>query len=123
MTDKQATELGALVRQARQAKGLSLLALSELSGFNESWLIRLERGRYGNPDPSHLARLAELLDIDPAAIDEASSGHLAASLPNSRTYHRSKHQLSEATLDEIDAIVARARTEDAARRQAAGGRR
>jgi transcriptional regulator with XRE-family HTH domain len=105
MTDPQARELGALVRRARLEKGLSLLAFTELTGLDYSWLNRLERGLYSAPNPVHLARVAEALDIDPARIDEVSANHLAASLPSVRTYFRSKTKATPEQLDAIEAVL------------------
>jgi len=85
MTDHQASELGALIRRARHSKGLSLFALADLTGFDDSWLARLEKGLYASPNPAHLARVAETLDIDPARIDAISRDHLANSMPGMRT--------------------------------------
>jgi len=105
MTDKQACNLGDLIRRARNKKGLSLYALADLTGMDFSWLGRLERGQYANPDPVHLARLAEALAIDPARIDDVSSDHLADSLPSVRTYFRSKTKATPEQLDAIDAVL------------------
>jgi len=106
MTDHQATKLGALIRRARHKKGLSLFALADLTGFDDSWLQRLERGQYASPNPVHLARVAEALDIDPVAIDRASKNHLAQSLPSVRTYFRSTAKATPEQLDEIEAAIA-----------------
>jgi len=106
MTDHQASELGALIRRARHSKGLSLFALADLTGFDDSWLARLEKGLYASPNPAHLARVAETLDIDPARIDAISREHLANSMPGMRTYFRSKEKLSPEALDEVEQAVA-----------------
>lgn len=105
MTDQQASTLGALIRRARNKKRLSLFALADLTGFDDSWLARLEKGHYTSPNPAHLARVAELLDIDPARIDRVSRDHLANSMPTMRTYFRSTQKLSPEALDEIERAV------------------
>jgi len=112
MTDQQARKLGALVRAARRRKGLSLLAFMDLTGLDYSWLNRLERGLYSTPNPVHLARVAEALDIDPARIDEVSAGHLADSLPSVRTYFRSKTKATPEQLDAIEAVLREIHGED-----------
>jgi transcriptional regulator with XRE-family HTH domain len=122
MTDYQAKQLGALLRRARQRRGLSRLALSALTGFGDSWLLRLEQGHYTNPDPVHLARLAEVLSVDPVTIDRVSRDHLADSLPSTRTYLRSKHKLSPEATDEMEAALADIVARDARRREQAGAR-
>lgn len=105
MTDQQANQLGALIRRARRKRGLSLFALVDLTGYNWSWLQRLESGQYASPNPAHLARVAEALDIDPARIDEVSADHLADSLPSVRTYFRSKTKATPKQLDAIEAVL------------------
>ena len=120
MTDYQARQLGALVQRARNKKGLSRFALAELTGFDESWLIRLEQGRYASPSPGHLAQLAETLDIDPVAIDRVSHDHLADSLPSTRTYLRSKEKLSPEALDEVEAVLASIRAREDLRQAGTG---
>ena len=105
MTDQQARRLGELLRRGRNKKGLSLYALADLSGMDFSWLARLERGQYASPNPVQLARLAELLDIDPARIDALSANHLADSLPSVRTYFRSKTKATPEQLDAIEAVL------------------
>jgi len=105
MTDKQASALGALIRVARHRKRLSLHGLAEQTGYDYSWLHRLESGQYTSPNPMHLVRIAEALDIDPARIDRVSRDHLANSMPGVRTYFRSTQKLSPEALDEIERTV------------------
>lgn len=109
MTDKQASALGALIRVARQRKRVSLLGLAEQTGYDYSWLQRLESGQYASPNPTHLARIAEALDIDPARIDRVSRDHLANSMPGVRTYFRSTQKLSPEALDEVERAIAEIR--------------
>lgn len=112
MTDQQARKLGRLVRDARRKKGMSLLAFMEQTGLDYSWLNRLERGLYMAPNPVHLARVAEALDIDPARIDKVSADHLADSLPSVRTYFRSKTKATPEQLDAIEAVLREIHGED-----------
>lgn len=105
MTDSQARRLGELIGKARSAHGYSYEALADLSGFNHAWLYKLEQGRMNQPAPDRLARLAELLDIDPVRIDRITKDHLADSLPSTRVYFRSREKLSPAALDELDLAV------------------
>jgi len=114
MTDKQASALGALIRVARHRKRLTLHGLAEQTGYDYSWLHRLESGHYTSPNPMHLARIAEALDIDPARIDRVSRDHLASSMPTMRTYFRSKEKLSSEAVDEVERAVADIRAKYAA---------
>ncbi len=109
MTDAQAKALGRLIHQARLRKGWSLVTTMEHTGIDSSWLHRLERGLYADPAPDRLALLAETLGIDPIEIDRTSRDHLAASLPEVRTYFRSKEKLSAEALDEVEVALAEIR--------------
>lgn len=70
--------------------------------MHTSWLGFLEQGRYVDPAPDRLARLAEILDIEPARIDRITKGAVAGSLPELRTYFRAKYNL---TPEEIERVV------------------
>jgi transcriptional regulator with XRE-family HTH domain len=106
MTEAQALRLGQLVLRARTRRGWSLATLQEQTGIDISWLNRVERGLYLQPAPERLAKLAEVLGIDPVAIDRASENHLSQSLPSVRTYFRSTAQATPKQLDEIEAAIA-----------------
>lgn len=105
MTQEQAEELGALIRETRLRQGLSYGKLAALSGTEKSWLHKLENGQRTDPHPALLARVVEALGLDPARIDRLSNDHLAESLPEVRTYFRSKEKLPMAALKEIDAAL------------------
>jgi hypothetical protein len=75
-------------------------------GLPHSWLSYLEAGRSLEPLPDRVAMLAEMLEIDPADIDRVSGDYLAQSLPNVRTYFRSKGKATQAELDELERVVA-----------------
>jgi transcriptional regulator with XRE-family HTH domain len=106
MIEEQAKRLGALVRAAREGRGLAYSDVAELTGIGRTWLVYLEAGRSLEPSPDRLARLVEVLQIDPAEVDAVSGHYLARSLPSVRTYFRSKGQASTAELDEIERVVA-----------------
>jgi len=105
MTEDQAKKLGAVIRSARELKGLSLRRLETETGISLSWLVYLEAGRSLEPLPDRVARIAELLEIDPAKIDKVSGNYLARSLPTVRTYFRSKGKATKAELDELERAI------------------
>lgn len=105
MNDTQAVRLGRLLAQARKRKGLTLRALTELTGIPHVWLTRAERGFFNQPAPERLAKLAEVLDIDPERLDRASRGHLSSSLPSVRTYFRAKFDLAPEEIDQIERTI------------------
>jgi hypothetical protein len=55
--------------------------------------------------------LAEVLDIDPERIDQISRGHLSGNLPEVRTYFRSKYDLSDDAIGQIEKLVTELRDE------------
>ncbi|MGA2471282.1 MAG: helix-turn-helix transcriptional regulator [Solirubrobacteraceae bacterium] len=105
MTERQAKQLGTLIRKARETAGLKYRQLAELTGLPLTWLAYLEAGRSLEPLADRLALLAEVLEIDPAEIDRVSGDYLAESLPTVRTYFRSKGKATEAELDELERVV------------------
>jgi transcriptional regulator with XRE-family HTH domain len=101
MTLAQAKQLGILVAKARRRKGLSYRALATQLGVAYGWLSELEMGRFLDPAPDRLARLAEALDIAPARIDRITKGSMADSLPEVRTYFRAKYGLTPGQSEQI----------------------
>ena len=57
---KRSKQLGRLVRQHRQAKGLSLRVAAKELGYDHSYLGRIEAGDYPTPSPQLLKKLARL---------------------------------------------------------------
>ncbi|PSR24273.1 MAG: XRE family transcriptional regulator [Sulfobacillus thermosulfidooxidans] len=56
-------QFGKFLREQRQAKHLSLVALAERTATSSSYLSRIERGLRNPPSPAVLRRLAQALDI------------------------------------------------------------
>lgn len=109
MTQRQAQHLGRLVQKARQAKGLTLRDIEDQTGISFAWVYQLERGTYQQPAPERLARLAELLDIDPERIDRLSRGQVSAALPTMRTYLRTKYDMTTEDIARVEKMVSRIR--------------
>lgn len=107
MNPTQAKRLGHAIRTARLKRGLSQEQTTQATGLDLAWLSRLEAGRYVNPDPVRLLRLAEALDIDPARLDKLTGSAVASGLPGVRTYFRSKTPASQDDIDEIERHVKR----------------
>jgi transcriptional regulator with XRE-family HTH domain len=110
MNELEAQRLGEVVRKARIRARLSYRDLAARSGIALTWLARMERGDFESPDPSRLARLAEVLRIDPKRLDRLAGGQLSDSLPEPRTYFRAKYgDLSPEQLTRLEAYVSRMR--------------
>ncbi|HTZ85563.1 MAG TPA: helix-turn-helix transcriptional regulator [Solirubrobacteraceae bacterium] len=106
MNEAQATRLGRMLAQARRNKALSLRAVAERANVAYVWLYRVERGLFNDPAPERLMRVVEVLGLDPERVNRVSKGHVSSSLPEMRTYFRSKYDLSQAEIDEIERAVA-----------------
>lgn len=107
MTQVQANQLGKLIAAARTRKGLSLRDMEEQLGIARAWLGRLEQGQTRSVVSGRLARIADLLDIEPARIDRATRGAVAGGLPEVRTYFRAKYGLSSADVEQIEQYARR----------------
>ncbi|WP_292035578.1 MULTISPECIES: helix-turn-helix domain-containing protein [unclassified Brevundimonas] len=62
-------QVGANVRRLRKAAGLSQEALADRAGMSMRYLAGLERGEE-NPTVTYLVKLANALDVSPAAFFE-----------------------------------------------------
>lgn len=97
----KAKELGRMVAAARARTGMSTRQLAPLLGISNSWITKLEQGQYLDPSPALLAKVVDVLDIDPQRVDRLMPGALAASLPSLRTYFRIKHAVTPAAAEQI----------------------
>ena len=62
------TEFGVRLREMREAKGLSLAQLGELTGMNWTAIRRLETSPVANPTIGTLTKLATALGCKPADL-------------------------------------------------------
>jgi transcriptional regulator with XRE-family HTH domain len=98
MTPTQAKQLGAVVARARTKKGWSIRELAKQLGVHASWVGFLEQGRYVDPAPDRLARIAELLDIEPGRMPcPRGCPSWAPTSEPSTTSRRSRSSRSSAT--------------------------
>lgn len=109
MTPSQAKQLGTVVARARARKGLSLRELATELGVATAWIGFLEQGRYVDPAPDRLARIAEVLDIEPGRIDRLTKGAMTAGLPAPRAYFRAKYDLSAEQAEQVERYIERLR--------------
>jgi len=107
ITTIQARKLGTLIAKARARKGLSVREVAERLGVSKGWVGELEQGRYLDPSPDRLARLAEMLDIEPGRIDRITKGSVSGSLPGIRTYFRAKYDLTPDQIERVERYVRR----------------
>jgi len=107
ITTIQARQLGTLIAKARLRKGVPQTALAQQLDVATGWIAGVELGRYLDPSPDRLARLAEVLDIEPSRIDRITKGSVAGSLPGLRTYFRAKYDLTPEQIERVERYVRR----------------
>ena len=110
MTPSQAKQLGVVIARARMKRGLSIRELAAQLDVHASWVGFLEQGRYVDPAPDRLARIAELLNIDSARMDRLTRGAVAEGLPELGTYFRAKYDLSPEQIEQVERYVRRLRS-------------
>ena len=78
--------LGALLRQRREALGISKRRLAKAAGLPDSTVLRLEQGLFTAPRPDKLARFAQLLGLRLADL-YAKAGYIVPDeLPSFASY-------------------------------------
>lgn len=72
--------IGERLREARQARGLTLRELADRAGTTESHLSKLERGAHA-PSWPLIARVLVGLDLNPNPVTLFSTGGTTAGMP------------------------------------------
>lgn len=107
MTPENAQQLGDLLRQRRQALGLSLRQLEELSGVDDTSIVRLETATQQKPTVEKLQRLARALGLPVEDLLIAAGVQDGKGLPTFRPYFRTKYpQLPAQAHAELDDYMA-----------------
>lgn len=107
MNPTQARRLGKYLQKARAAKGLSGRALSELTGVDDSSIIRIEHGKVAAPSPEKLMKIAEALDLSTADVFERAGYATPSDLPAMAPYLRTKYDLPPEALEQIERYAKR----------------
>ena len=95
--------LGSLLKNGREALGLTQAQLAAQLGVTRPYLSRLERGEYANPSGRVLAQLANRLGIPIEDLYGLTGYALPRDLPNFGPYLRAKHNdWPEQALREIE---------------------
>lgn len=105
MAPRKTPSLADTLSRLRSEAGVSLYELSQRSGINRSNLHRLENGVITDPSQETLNRIARALGVDPEELYDAALGSDPSALPSLPTYFRSKYQLSDDEIAEIQRIV------------------
>ena len=72
------TELGAAIRNARNAKGLSQSELATTIGATQEWISRLENGRLPNPGFANVLQACLAIDLEISVGNDNFRHDLAA---------------------------------------------
>jgi transcriptional regulator with XRE-family HTH domain len=111
LTTTQARRLGTLIAGARLRKGFSQAALAEQLDVALGWVAGLESGRFFDPSNERLAKIAELLEIEPEQMERITKGRVRDSLPGLRIYFRAKYDLTPEEIDRVERYVERLQKE------------
>jgi HTH-type transcriptional regulator / antitoxin HipB len=64
MLMKTLRDFGAVIRDARKAKGLTQTDLAKKLGIRQDWISNIEGGRIGNPSLGTVLQVCAVLDIE-----------------------------------------------------------
>lgn len=98
----RAKQLGRLIKQHRQAKGLTLRAAADQMGYDHSYLSRLERGDFDAPRPQQLKAIARVLAIPIEDLYALAGYSVPDRLPGLAPYLRAKYDLPEEMVERLD---------------------
>ena len=91
MNTEDAKRFGEILRKRREALGLSVRQVADLSQVLHSTVLRIEGGEFAAPRPDKLARLAAALQLSPAELFAQAGYFSADDLPDFPTYLSIKH--------------------------------
>jgi transcriptional regulator with XRE-family HTH domain len=101
MSEEQPTQVGQLLRELREGKGMSVRGLAAAAQVDSTWLSRVEHGIYVNPDPRYLHRLAKVLGVE--TMDLFQAAEYGEGLPSFAPYLRSKYDLPAEAVEQLNA--------------------
>jgi len=117
VSESKAKQLGTYVRRARLAKDLSLRGLADMIGVSFSAIRDLEAGRFREPRPAKLAKLARALEVPVEDLYTIVGYTMPEGLPEFGPYLRTKYELSSSEIKQLNKLF-----EDLAAKKK-GGRR
>lgn len=95
-------QLGSLLKQKREAAGLSTRSLGAKAGVNDSTIVRLEQGLRDTPRPDVLTKLAGALHLNLADVFALAGYAIPEELPTLPAYLRTKYRhLPQPARDEL----------------------
>jgi transcriptional regulator with XRE-family HTH domain len=103
----EAPTLASVIRQAREAAGLSIRQLAPLVGIDYSVLSRIEAGKVTRPSPEVVQNIAEALELD--ATELLAFVGVKANLPDPKVYFRKAYGMTENEAEEAAVVIAELR--------------
>lgn len=102
MADEQASKLGAYLKELREERKLTLGQVADKAGLDPSYLFYLEAGKRRQPHPDYLHRLARFYGVLVEDLYALTGYTPAEELPDLPAYLRSKYDLSDEVVREIE---------------------
>lgn len=108
-------QLGATIKSAREAKGLSKRRLAELAGITHSFVAKIEAGHFQSMGPDILTSLAHALDLPAQDLFALTGYKVPEGLPTFKPYLRARYgsELSENALQALNHLFDAVRDEQA----------
>ena len=108
MDDEQAKNLGKVLKDRREALGLSLRQLGTKCELPWITVSRFEQGAYAAPAPDKLARVASGLGLTLADVYALADYAVPNDLPSFKPYLRTKYRdLPASEVEKIEAYAAK----------------
>ncbi len=108
MNSEHSRRLADLLRERRQALGLTARELGRRAGVDNGTVIRIEQGLIPNPRPDNLRAIGRVLGIPAADLFAATDWLPREELPSFRPYLRTKYrELPDEAVAEIEAVFDR----------------
>lgn len=104
--DEQApSSLAEVLTRLRTEAGFTMYQLAKRSGVSRGQLSRMESGEARHPASETLQRLARALEVQPEEFYDAAWQDNGGPLPSPAVYFRSKYQLTDTQIAELEASV------------------
>jgi len=104
MSGDSQTEVGRVLRERREEKGLSIRGLAAAAKVDSTWLSRVEHGIWLKPDPRKLHRLAKALGMETVSL--FAIANYGEGLPPLAPYLKAKYELPAGAIDQLQAHFA-----------------
>lgn len=91
MSEQKASELGRMIREARNERELSTRKLADAVGVDKATIIRIESGEFRSPKPNILQNLAASLDLPLSDLYALAHYTEPTTLPAFAPYMRAKY--------------------------------